>query len=275
MKEESLNQMPRGSGMNCVTHRWLITLLFVHVYQCVSTNPHREGSFRAFTMALVQSHGTEIFSYPLESSTGHGAKLQVLGSGWSPPISLQSGSIKKGDEAQEGSSKDRAVLQQLQPDVDSTQRMLIWAQIPEIDQVFPIVAHLDLSGGLNLPEKSMDLSVECHHVGECAVRDEFVCVLRTAVLCLVAGFIRTRVLVLEPHILVSNQAGIDIELRQPPITVQGTSEQTKAQKIPADSSCSPLQWGLGPYSQMILAQARALGSDWSTEFGVHYPHVGK
>lgn len=120
--------------------------MIVYMHQCVSTDPHQPGSLRAFTTSLVQPHATEIFSYPVESSTSHGAKLQVLGSGWSPPISLQSGSISKGDEAKEGSSADGPVRKQLQPGLDSTQRMLVWAQIPEINQVFPIVAHLDLSG---------------------------------------------------------------------------------------------------------------------------------
>lgn len=100
--------------------------------------------------------------------------------------------------------------------------------------------------------------------------------LRTSSLCTVSGFLRTRVLVLEPHILVSNQTGMDIELRQPPNSKSISDAQSSStQSILADCSCSPLQWGLGRHSQMILAQAQALGSNWSTSFGIQYPHVGK
>ncbi|GMH39652.1 hypothetical protein BSKO_07550 [Bryopsis sp. KO-2023] len=192
----------------------------------------------AYTMSTVDPQGTDILSYPLDENP-YGVKISVVNSGWTTPIPL--GGVKMSKESaksgKEGSSSD-VVRKTLEAGVDVTQRMLVWAQVPDVAKIFPTVAHLDLTA---------------------------------------SGFIRSKVLILEPHLLVSNRTGIDIQLLQPNTLASArsrTSPVGSEQLLPAGVSCEPLQWALGCQAHLLCARPSVPGALWSVPFRIAFPEVG-
>lgn len=99
-------------------------------------------------MCVVSPHNTEIFSYQSGGEARLGVKMMVLGSGWSPPIPLQAGELS-GAPSSDSSSTSEKVVKQLTSGGYTGNRMIIWAEVPEVNTLVPVAAYLDHAGERN------------------------------------------------------------------------------------------------------------------------------